>query len=358
MLPWLDCANPSSPHREGRRARQAIDEARLTVADSFSCLPGEIVFTSSGTEAANLAMLGAARKSSHPDRKRILLGSTEHHCVLHTRPHLERLGFEVELVPAMDGGWIDPDAVRKLIGGDVLLVSVMHANNETGAINDAAAIAEICREAGALYHCDAVHTAGYLPLRGIGADLVCISAHKIYGPKGAGALYVRAGTPIEPMVVGGGQEREMRAGTEDVAAIVGLAAAIQCLGGTTNASEARNAFVERIRANSPQAILTALGRGPVLPGHAHLRIPGASAESMLIRLDAQGIAASSGAACTSGSLEPSHVLIASGLSEKVASEGLRFTFGKGSKVDEAVAAADAVSVAAREILAARPSVDA
>jgi cysteine desulfurase len=160
------------------------------------------------------------------------------------------------------------------------------------------------------------------------------------------------------MVVGGGQEREMRAGTEDVAAIVGLAAAIQCLGGTTNASEARNAFVERIRANSPQAILTALGRGPVLPGHAHLRIPGASAESMLIRLDAQGIAASSGAACTSGSLEPSHVLIASGLSEKVASEGLRFTFGKGSKVDEAVAAADAVSVAAREILAARPSVDA
>lgn len=359
MLPWLDCANPSSPHREGRRARQAIDEARQTVADFLGCLPGEIVLTSSGTEAANLAVLGAARKSSYPDRRRILLGSTEHHCVLHTRPHLEGLGFEVELIPAMEGGWIDPDEVRKLVAEDALLVSVMHANNETGAINDAAAIAEICRDAEVLYHCDAVQTAAYLPLRNIAADLMSISAHKTYGPKGAGALYLRAGTPIDPMIVGGGQERELRAGTEDVAAIVGLAAAIQVLVDTPNVSAARDAFIERLRENSPQPIFTALGKGPVLPGHAHIRFPGASAESMLIRLDEQGIAASSGAACSSGSLEPSHVLIATGLSEQEASEGLRFTFGKSSTVAEAVAAADIVSEAAREILAAaRPSVDA
>jgi cysteine desulfurase len=327
----------------------AIDESRETVASAFNCLPGEITFTSSGTEAANLAIIGTALKYRDGNRKRILLGSTEHHCVLNTAPFLRGLGYNVELIPAIPGGWMTRDAFADLIDENTLLASVMHANNETGAINDIPAISNICANNGVLLFCDCVQTFGLVPLPSAGT--IAISAHKIYGPKGAGALFARAGISPAPLIVGGGQEREMRAGTEDVAAIVGLAEAVKLATEdkqrATIIREVRDEFVH----NSPKALgFTAIDKGHVLPTHAHFRLPGASAETMLINLDRLGVYASSGAACSSGSIEPSHVLLASGLNEKEASEGLRFTFGKDSTLEDAHEAANRLSEAAAQVL--------
>ena len=349
MLPWLDCANPSSQHAPGRKARMAIDDSRETVANAFNCLPGEITFTSSGTEAANLAIIGTALKYCNGNRKRILVGSTEHHCVLNTAPFLRELGYSVELIPAISGGWVTPDAFADLIDENTLLAAVMHANNETGAINDMPAISNICSNNGVLLFCDCIQSFGTVPLPN--ADMIAISAHKIYGPKGAGALYARAGINPTSLIVGGGQEREMRAGTEDVAAIVGLAEAVKIAiedkRRAENIGEVRDEFVR----NAPKdLVFTAIDKGSVLPTHAHFRLPDASAETMLINLDRLGVYASSGAACSSGSIEPSHVLLASGLNEKDASEGLRFTFGKDSTLDDAREATNRLSEAAAQVL--------
>ncbi|MGI8922875.1 MAG: cysteine desulfurase family protein [Fimbriimonadales bacterium] len=347
MLPWLDAGNPSSLHGFGRKARLAIDEARETIADTMGCLPGEVIFTSSGTEAANLALIGTAL-ANRSSRNEVLIGATEHHCVIETRATLERLGMAVHIIPAMPGGWTELESVSE----NILLVSVMHANNETGAINDSEAIGRAVRINGAYYHCDAVQTFGVLPVKvdDLNSDLVSLSGHKIYGPKGVGALYVRAGTKIKPLLIGGGQERGMRAGTENVAAIVGFAEAAKIAFDSGKTAEIRDRFVSQVRsslaeAELPTPVFTALDIDPqaVLPGHAHLRFPGISAESMLINLDRAGIAASSGAACSSGSIEPSHVLIATGLSEQEASEGLRFTFGRGNTIGEADEAAGIVA---------------
>jgi cysteine desulfurase len=339
----------------------AIDAAREQVAEAMSCLPGEVIFTSSGTEACVTAILGAARASltssgiePNPPpklggvrgglfRNRILIGAAEHHAVLHCEKQLRELGYEVEFVPGTKAGAMDVSQLD--VTDDVLLVCAMHANNETGAITDVETVAEKCKAAGALFFCDAVQSFGKLPLPD--ADLIAVSAHKVYGPKGVGALKIRAGVKIEPLMAGGGQEREMRGGTENVAAIVGFGEA--CRTRPTCPTSPTSTFIDEVRRLIAGAIFTSEG-APCLPTHVHLRIPGISAEVALINLDRLGVAASSGAACSSGSVEPSHVLIATGLTEQEAAEGLRFTFGQSNTEDEARRAAALLAQAASAAL--------
>lgn len=350
MLPWLsdEFGNPSSLYHEGRRARHAIDESREVVSGALGCLFAEVLFTSSGTEAANLAIVGAALANEDPSRRRVLLGAAEHHCVLYTQPLLERLGYRVELIPVDTYARVDFDRLASMIGPDVLMVSVMHANNELGTWQPVSGVVELARPHGVLVHCDAVQTLGSDRVHeAMGADLVSFSAHKVYGPKGVGAIYVRAGTKVKPLSVGGGQEREMRAGTENVAGIVGFGEACRHL--SPPSGPARDAFLDRLLVPEKGFLASVPDRDLVLPGHAHVRFPGASAETMLIRLDRMGISASSGAACSSGSLEPSHVLLACGYSETEAKEGLRFTFGRSTTVEDALEAADRVIQAAAAI---------
>ncbi len=361
MRPWLESeyGNPSSLHEEGRRAKLAMDEARETVSDALGCMFGELHFTSSGTEAANLAILGLALHNSDYARNRVILGAAEHHCVLHTRETLERLGYRVDLCPVDREGGVKPAALENLLAADVLLVSVMHANNELGTINPVALLSDLAHSQGAIFHTDAVQT---FPFDGGNmtetcADLLSVSAHKFYGPKGVGALVVKAGVKLKPLMVGGGQERELRAGTENIAGATGFAAAVKWCRANPMAKAAReaarDAFQRRLEQASPIAPQWSVMDSPVLGGHAHLRLPGISAETMLIRLDRMGLSASSGAACSSGSLEPSHVLLACGYSMEEAKEGLRFTFGKDLSTAQAEAAAEIVAEATAEILKTR-----
>ncbi len=361
MRPWLESefGNPSSLHDEGRRARAAIDESRETIAGALACEFGEVVFTSSGTEAANLAIVGAALSNQSPGRRKVLFGAIEHHCVLHTAPILQRLEYEVVEVPADRDGAIRLDLLASLLDDSVLLVALMHANNELGTRQPAAEASRLVRDRGALFFCDAVQTFGFerLTVDALGADLLAISAHKLHGPKGVGALYVRAGVMAQPLTVGGGQERELRAGTENVAGIVGFAAAARALaadpGATDRKRAARDAFASRLRDLQPDGLrFTVEDSGRVLPGHCHLRIEGLGAEIVLINLDRMGIAASSGAACSSGSIDPSHVMKACGYSESEAREGLRFTFGMANTPEEAVRAAETLAEVAASMRAA------
>jgi cysteine desulfurase len=342
MAPWLRSGfgNPSSLYEEGRRAKDAIDEAREKLSSALGCLFAEVLFTSSGTEAANMAILGAALANEDRSRDRVLLGAAEHHCVLHTRPLLERLGYHVELIPVNRIARARLDALEEMIGPDVLLVSVMAANNELGTLQPVREVGELCKASGSLFHCDSVQMFGP-----VDADLATYSAHKLYGPKGVGAIYVRAGTRLKPLAVGGGQEREMRAGTENVAGIVGFGAAVTAH--TAPTPLARDRFLDRLVAAG--FVATVPDRADALAGHAHVRLPGVDAETMLIRLDRMGVSASSGAACSSGSLEASHVLLACGYSEREAREGLRFTFGRFSTVAEAEEAASRVIAAAEPV---------
>lgn len=347
MAPWLsEVGNPSSLHAEGRRAKAAIDQAREIVSAALGCLFAEVIFTSGGTEAANLAIVGAALANQDSRRRRILFGAAEHHCVLYTEPVLRRLGYDVELIPVDRIGRVRVDVFESIVGEDVLLVSAMHANNELGTLQPVREIGEIAHRAGALFHTDAVQT--FLSLDwgvdDLGADLVSVSAHKVNGPKGVGALYVRAGTKLQPPVAGGGQEREMRGGTENVAGIVGFGEAVRVVPRIEDRrGEASSAFLRSL--DMDDALLTVPEAADRLPGHVHLRIPGVQAETMLILLDRMGVGASSGAACSSGSIEPSHVLLACGYSSEEAKEGLRFTFGQETSAEEAREAACRVNEA-------------
>jgi len=339
MLPWLDAGNPSSLYREGRAAKAAIDEARERVAARVGCLFAEVIFTSGGTEAANFAVVGAALANENPRRRRILISAAEHHCTLETAAVLNRLGYRVELLPVDHLGRVLIDQIP--FGDDVLLVAAMHANNELGTFNDISEIGRRARESGALYFCDAVQTFMKHPvsLDGLDADLIAVSSHKIHGPKGIGALIVRAGTKLKPLIHGGGQEREMRGGTENVAAIVGLGEAVR-REPKPGSVASREAFLSGI-----DAVRTIPAVVPSLAGHAHVRIPGKIAETALIRLDRAGISASSGAACSSGSTEPSHVMLAAGFSVAEAREGLRFTLPTDMTETEAREAGRAVAAA-------------
>jgi cysteine desulfurase len=301
--------------------------------------------------------VGSGQRGNPWRRKRILLGAADHHCVLHTADNLRKLGYQVDLVPSLKDSAPDLDQLENLLKDDVLLLSLMHANNETGRIYPVEKIVQMCAKWDVVYHCDAVQT--FLkddlpdPVK-LGADLVSVAAHKINGPKGVGGLYIKGGTKIKPLVAGGGQERELRAGTENVVAIAGFGEAIRS-NKPHDVGPLRDAFVARLQDAGALPTLPSLAQGECLTGHAHVRFPGIDAETLLIRFDQAGLSSSSGSACSSGSVEPSHVLLACGYSEEEAKEGLRFTFGLGNTPTEAHLGADVVVEAVEAVRNRRQS---
>jgi len=322
--------NPSSIYRLGRRGFEALDAAHETVARLLNARPTEIVFTGGGSEADNLAIKGIAqaarRRGNH-----LVTSAIEHHAVLHTCERLEREGFAVTYLPVDEYGRVDPTAVAEAITDQTALVTIMYANNEVGTFQPIAEIARVCRERGVPFHTDGVQAALLdLDVRALGVDLLTLSAHKFYGPKGVGILYARQGTRLQPQVLGGSQERNRRAGTENVPGAVGAAAAFELIRAEREHETARlRALRDRLIAGVlaiPSARLTG---HPIerLPGNASFAFPGVEGESLLLNLDLAGIAASSGSACTTGSVEPSHVLAAMGFSADEARGHLRLTLG-------------------------------
>ena len=332
MLPYLetDYGNPSSLHSVGQRAAEALAGARQTVADCLGCTPRELIFTSGGSEADNQALISAARIGERKGKKHIISTAFEHHAVLHTLKKLEREGFTVELLPVGAVGTVTAQQVADAIRADTCLVSVMYANNEIGSILPIAEIGAVCRERGVLFHTDAVQAAGHLPIdvREQSIDLLSLSGHKFHGPKGVGALYARQGIPLTSLIEGGAQERGKRAGTENIPAIVGMAAALReaCAHLDENAVKV-SALRDRLIAGLAEIPHSALNGDPVdrLPGNVSFCFEGIEGESLLLLLDAAGICASSGSACTSGSLDPSHVLLAIGRPHEVAHGSLRLS---------------------------------
>jgi len=351
MLPWLrsEYGNPSSPYAAARKVRAAIDEARAQVADAIGAGPSEVYFTSGGTEALNLAVKGVAFAQRERGRDHVVVSAVEHRAVLEAAAFLERQGFAVAHVPVDRYGVASAEAVAEAMRPTTALVAVMHANNEIGTIQPVEAIGRLTKERGVPFLVDAVQSAGLLEVNvdDIGCDLLAVSAHKLYGPKGVGALYVRRGTKVEPLLHGGGQERGLRAGTENVAGIVGLAAALRAA--VANRREAalaltalRDRLIEDIRRRVPDATLNGHPTRR-LPNNVHFSFPGINGESLLMNLDLAGVAASSGSACTSGSLEASHVLLALGLPKEMAAAGLRLTLGKHTSREDVAAVADIVA---------------
>lgn len=330
--------NASSVHAFGRQARSALEKARATIARCIGAEPGEIFFTSGGTESDNLALTGAGRHAHAAGRNHIITSRAEHHAVLDTCEALAREGHALSLADVDTHGRVDPEQVSALLRSDTAVVSVMHANNEVGTINPIQAIAEAAHRSGALVHTDAVQTAGRIPVsvRELGVDLMSVSAHKIYGPKGIGALYVKRGTGIEPLLHGGGQERGMRPGTENVAMAAGFAAALEIACGSMQEESARlgrlrGELEARIREKLPSIIVN---------GHPTERLPHIlsisvdsrqatlEGEMLVPNLDLKGIAVASGSACSSGSIQPSHVLLAMGRDPATARASVRFSLGR------------------------------
>src|SRR5436309_12658583 len=326
--------NPSSIYAEGRAARAAVDRARDEVAAAIEAEPSEIVFTSGGTEADNLALRGAL-KARRDERDGLVTTAIEHHAVINTARDLERYAHVRLTVVGVDRqGVVDPAAIREAIEGRKSVVTVVHANNEMGTIEPIAESGGICRDLGVTFHSDAVQTVGALEVdvRKIPIDLLSINAHKFYGPKGVGALYVRRGTRVATMQTGGGQEKGRRTGTENVAGIVGLGVAMR-IARERRATESprqarlRDRIIAGIEARVPDAVLTG-HRTERLPNNASFCIPGTDGESLIVALDLEGFAVSSGSACTSGETEPSQVLLALGLDRELAKGSLRVTVGR------------------------------
>ena len=328
-----DFGNPSSVHYFGQRAKARMDDARTAVARLLNADPSEVVFTGSGTEGDNLALRGAADVLEQIGRKHLITSGIEHEAVLNTAKALARRGWEVTLVPVDASGIVNPDAVREALTPRTGIVSVMHANNEVGTVQRVTEIASIAKAAGAMVHVDAVQSAGKIPLdvKALGADLVAISAHKLYGPKGVGALWIRRGVRLVAATTGGRHERGRRAGTENVAGIVGFGVA------ATLAREHREAEAIRLAALRDRletGVLAAV-TGTAVNGDVIARVPNTTnisfdrveAESLLIGLDLAGIAVSTGSACSSGTLEPSHVLKAMGLPPHRTQNSIRFSLG-------------------------------
>lgn len=339
MLPFLSeqFGNPSSIHRFGREAKKAVDEARDEVAQLIGANCDEIVFTASGTEADNLAIVGSSLTAKG---KHIITSKIEHHAVLHTAEYLEKKGYDVTYLPVDEYGLVSPDSVRQAIRSDTFLISIMHANNEIGTIQPIEDIGWIAKNEGICFHVDGVQSVGNIPVnvKGLNVDLLSLSAHKIYGPKGVGALYVRKGVKIKPIIYGGSHEFNYRAGTENVPGIVGLGAAARLAG------EELTERVEHLKFLRNKLVkgITDRIEDVIFNGHPQQRLPGNASfcfryiegESLLLNLDMLGIAASSGSACSSGSLEPSHVLMALGLSHEVAHGSLRLTIGRENSEDD------------------------
>ena len=332
MLPYMETyyGNPSSLHSVGQCAAEALADARARIAARLGCQPREITFTSGGSEADNQALISAARLGEKKGKKHIISTAFEHHAVLHTLEKLKKEGFDVELLPVGSTGTVTAAQVAAAIRPDTCLVSVMYANNEIGSVMPIAEIGAVCRAAGVLFHTDAVQAAGHLPInvKKQNIDMLSLSGHKFHGPKGIGALYARQGILLTPVIEGGAQERGKRAGTENIPAIVGMAAAFDeaCEHMAENTAYI-SALRDRLIAGLSPIPHSALNGDPVnrLPGNVHFCFEGIEGESLLLLLDARGICASSGSACTSGSLDPSHVLLAIGRPHEIAHGSLRLT---------------------------------
>ena len=341
MLPYFTqlYGNPSSVHTVGQEARHALDSARERVARILGCRTSEVVFTSGGTESDNSAIIGAAT-ALHETGNHIITSSVEHHAVLHTCQYLENLGYEVTFLPVDEFGAVSAEQVYNATRPNTTLVSIMYANNEIGTVNPIAQISEAVNNRAReldrtiVMHTDAVQAAGFLDInvRQLGVDMMSLSGHKFYGPKGTGVLYVRRGTPYLPLLLGGGQERERRSGTENIAGIVGLALALELANSGKEAAaqhcaELRDRIIREVLDSIPE---TRLNGHPTerLPNNINFSFEGVEGESILLALDMAGVAASSGSACSSGSLEPSHVLLGLGQTAEQARSSLRITLGK------------------------------
>ncbi len=325
--------NPSSVHHFGQQAKAVIDDARTSVATLLGADPSEVLFTSGGTESDNIAIRGAAEALEATGRRHLVASSIEHEAVLNTLKALAKRGWRTTLLPVDKTGIASPDALRAALAHDTVLVSVMHANNEIGTIQPIAELARIAHDRGALFHTDAVQSAGKLPInvKTLGVDMLSISAHKFYGPKGAGALWIRRGLRVQPLLTGGRQERSRRAGTENVAGIVGMGVAARIARGKmadegTRLSALRDRLEAGILAAVPGTAVNG-ARDPRVPNTTNVSFDRVEAESLLIALDLEGIAVSTGSACSSGTLEPSHVLKAMGFNAHRAQNSIRFSLG-------------------------------
>jgi cysteine desulfurase len=336
--------NASSVHSFGREAKAALERARETIAQAIGAHSGEVFFTSGGTESDNFALRGAALAGRKKGKKHIITSAAEHHAVLEPCEALKEEGFEVTVLPVDTHGLVTPDQVRDAITTETCIVSIMHANNEVGTIYPIKEIAAVAHERGVLVHTDAVQTLGKIPVnvRELDVDLMTLSAHKLYGPKGVGALYIKRGTEIEPILYGGGQERGKRPGTENVPLAVGFAKAVE-LAVTEMPTEMprlaslRRHLESRIREEFPAAMIN---------GHPSRHLPhilnmsfdsaklNLDGDALVMNMDLQGVAVTSGSACTSGSMQPSHVLLAMGRDVKTAKATLRFAFGRSNTMDD------------------------
>ena len=335
MLPYFkeQYGNPSSLYTVGQKASEALYRARETVAACLHCDPKEITFTSGGSEADNQAILTAAFLGEKKGKKHIISSAFEHHAVLHTLEKLKKQGFEITLLPVHEDGFVREEEVAAAIREDTALVTVMFANNEIGTVQPIKEIGQICREKGVYFHTDAVQAAGHIPidLSSMSVDFLSLSAHKFHGPKGVGALYARKGIPLYSLIEGGAQERGRRAGTENIPGIVGLAAALQeatdhLQTNREHIKALRDHIAEELDKIPHSKINGDLSRS--LPGTLNMCFEGIEGESLLLLLDDRGISASSGSACTSGSLDPSHVLLALGLPHEVAHGSLRISLSE------------------------------
>ncbi len=342
MLPYLkeNYGNASSLYQIGRNSHQAIEKARKTVAELIGASPVEIFFTSGGSEADNWALKGVMRKSAASGKKHMITTAIEHHAVLHSAKALENEGFEVTYLPVDELGRVSAQDVKEAIRSDTALVSVMYANNEIGTIQPVREIGAVCKDAGVLFHTDAVQAAGILPIdvKADNIDMMAISAHKFHGPKGVGALYCKKGLFPEALVDGGAQERGHRAGTENVAGIIGMAKAFsEACAEMKEKAEKLSAMRDEVQEGLLKIHDSRLNGDPEnrLPGNLNVSFSGVDGQSLLFDLDLQGLAASSGSACASGSVDPSHVLMAIGIPYEMAHGSLRISLGKYNKKEEA-----------------------
>ena len=351
MLPYLDelYGNPSSLHRMGQKAGAALFDAREKMAAALGCKPSELTFTSGGSESDNQALLSAAKLGEKQGKRHIVSTAVEHHAVLRALRRLEAEGFDVTLLPVEpETGLVTPEQVADAIRADTALVSVMYANNEIGTIEPVREIGEVCREKGVLFHTDAVQAVGHLPidLAAEQIDLLSLSAHKFGGPKGTGALYARKGVALTSLIEGGAQERGKRAGTENVAGVVGMAAALEEAAAALDADAARliplrDKLIAGLR-DIPRGMLNG-DETRRLPGNVSFCFEGVDGESLLLLLDGKGVCASSGSACTAGSLDPSHVLLAIGRSHAEALGSLRLSLGADTTEEEVGCLIEAVT---------------
>ena len=355
MLRSMETAwgNPSSLYELGQQANMALTDARERVAKALGCTAKEITFTSGGSEADNQAIRSAALTGAKKGKKHIVSTAFEHHAVLHTLDKLKAEGFEVELLDVHENGLVTPEQVAAAIRPDTALVTVMYANNEIGTIQPIAEIGAVCREKGVIFHTDAVQAVGHIPVdvAAQNIDMLSLSAHKFHGPKGAGALYVRRGVPLLPLIEGGAQERGKRAGTENVAAAAGLAAALEEAvanldQNAVHLTALRDRLIAGVLREIPHAALNGDARRR-LPGNANFCFEGIEGESLLLLLDDKGISASSGSACTSGSLDPSHVLLAIGRVHDVAHGSLRLSLGEDATEEDV----DTIIQSVKEVVA-------